>query len=166
MPCAFGECFQHPSLACCAFGACLSFHQHTSMYILLQQSSFHEHVDATHCKRASILNCAVVNGAHTSLNAATTVSVCITASRQLTTIQSGIVAPGQEGPVRGSGSPLSRTTTRTSSDQPDSSLPPLHKQSYHGSCSHTPLNSFTSAQLPVMSGHCACLTCNALCLCG
>ncbi|KAL3159599.1 hypothetical protein ABBQ38_010011 [Trebouxia sp. C0009 RCD-2024] len=55
-----------------------------------------------------------------------------TASRQLTTIQSGIVAVGQEGLMRGSGSPLSRPTTRTSSDQPDSSLPPLHKQSHHG----------------------------------
>ncbi len=49
------------------------------------------------------------------------------ASGHLSTIQSGVVAPGQQGPIS-TGSPLSRGT-RTSLDLADSSgsLPPLHK---------------------------------------
>ena len=49
------------------------------------------------------------------------------ASGHLATIQSGVVAPGQQGPIS-TGSPLSQGT-RTSLDLADSSgsLPPLHK---------------------------------------
>lgn len=78
---------------------------------------------------------------HLSLDAANMTDLCCAtaaaaAAGQLATIQSGVVAPGQQvPPVQGSGSPLSRVT-RTSFDQPDSSLPPLHKSS-HGTCLHT-----------------------------